>query len=291
LAKRPDRGWPERGWAVCGNCGAFRQGLTLPPACATCGATRNADAGQFVIPVFGFVGARGDRKQPGEARPPSAGFVEVYFSEYQTDDRSQLQFSPDMPRVSYRYSRQGRITVLNRGQRGRGFQVCDWCGFGRVARHAPHTAHKDPRRQRDCTGPLVHRQLGHEFLTDVLELRLSVARFGEEAARSTLYALLAATPAAGVRLGEMDGTVFRYSPDDSVALVLIDDVPGGAGHALRVSGNLRGVFEAARRNVGQCECGVDSSCYSCLRHYRNQRWHDVLTRKAAIEVLDAVLGG
>lgn len=295
LGKRPDRDWPVRGWAVCGICGAFRQGLATPLACTTCGATQNALSGEFVIPVFGFVGARADRKQPGEARPPSAGFVEVYFSEYQANDPSRLEPSTDTPKVSYRYSRQGRITVLNRGQKGRGFEVCEWCGFGRLppdgqTRRGPRTAHADPRLLRDCNGPLVHRHLGHEFLTDVLELRLDVPRFGDEAALSTLYALLAATPAAGVRLGEMDGTVFRYSPAHSVALILIDDVPGGAGHALRVSGSLRAVFEAARRNVARCECGVDSSCYSCLRHYRNQRWHDVLTRQAALEVLDAVLG-
>jgi ATP-dependent helicase YprA (DUF1998 family) len=171
--------------------------------------------------------------------------------------------------------------------------VCDWCGFGRVppnTQRQTDLTHKDPRRQRECSGPLVRRQLGHEFLTDVLELRLGVAQFGEDAARSTLYALLAAIPAAGVRIGEMDGTVFRYSPDHSVALVLIDDVPGGAGHALRVSANLHTVFEAARRNVAQCECGSDSSCYSCLRNYRNQRWHDVLTRQTAMDVLDSVLG-
>jgi len=37
-------------------------------------------------------------------------------------------------------------------------------------------------------------------------------------------------------------------------------------------------------------CGIETSCYSCLRGYRNQFHHATLSRHEALEVLDAVLG-
>lgn len=294
LGTRPNRAWPSRHWAVCGECGGYRQAVVeLAPDCPSCGSFEKSAQGTFVIPVFGFLGGRSDRG-PGEARPGNKNFAELHFSDYQAGDPSQLALAPDLARVEVRFSRQGRITVLNRGSQGRGFQVCEWCGFARVPvaaskAKAPKT-HKDPRRPRDCSGSLRWLQLGHDFLTDVVELRLGVPKLDEAEGRSVLYALLAGTKAAGVREGEMDGTMFHYGRGLPPALVLLDDVPGGAGHALRVSESLRAVFEEARRVVSQCDCGIETSCYGCLRHYRNQRWHDVLSRRAAIRVLDAMLG-
>ena len=38
-------------------------------------------------------------------------------------------------------------------------------------------------------------------------------------------------------------------------------------------------LEAAYRRVeGSCECGEDTSCYGCLRNYRNQFAHTQLRR-------------
>ena len=39
-----------------------------------------------------------------------------------------------------------------------------------------------------------------------------------------------------------------------------------------------------------CECGPETSCYTCLRSYSNQLYHEQLSRGAAAEVLRLVLG-
>ena len=105
-------------------------------------------------------------------------------------------------RIRQRYSRFGKLVVINSGKVGRGFRICPWCGFadqapepekstGRQKRkEAPH---RNPRTQRECAGPLMTRHLGHEFLTDVIEWRFG--GFIQEAAnirmwRSVVYALL-----------------------------------------------------------------------------------------------------
>jgi ATP-dependent helicase YprA (DUF1998 family) len=72
-------------------------------------------------------------------------------------------------------------------------------------------------------------------------------------------------------------------------LVIFDTVPGGAGHARRLGAHLRPLAEAALDRVSRCECGDDTSCYSCLRSYGNQLWHDQLSRGTAAAVLRSIL--
>ena len=204
LKSQIGRAWPSRHWAVCRVCGAYRDGLTeVAPACSVCGSTdvdpmRN---GRYVIPVFGFVGERAKRS-PGESRPGRVGTTETFFTDYKEGDPTTFEevaelFGPG-GRVEVRVSRQGRLTVLNRGPMGRGFQLCPRCGHGEPApapgaagRGRRRAGHRDIRRAvgRDCSNWLEAAQLGHEFLTDVVEIRTS-SPLSDEAARSALYALL-----------------------------------------------------------------------------------------------------
>jgi hypothetical protein len=48
-------------------------------------------------------------------------------------------------------------------------------------------------------------------------------------------------------------------------------------------------MEAALERVSRCECGDDTSCYSCLRSYGNQMWHEQLSRGLAADVLRRIL--
>ena len=69
--------------------------------------------------------------------------------------------------------------------------------------------------------------------------------------------------------------------DFYTAIILFDDVPGGAGHVKRLAEKdaLKRLLEATRGKVkGGCGCGEETSCYRCLRNYRNQFCHDQLKR-------------
>jgi ATP-dependent helicase YprA (DUF1998 family) len=295
LSTRAARAWPELFWAVCPDCGAFRRSIgPLEPPCPVCASHQAAtDRGQFVIPVFGFAGGR-DEKGPGESRPPRNNYSELFFSEYQGATPDQPAAVPGLgaEKLQCRFSRQGRISVLNRGPRQAGFHICTSCGFAKPAGGRGTTAaqHSDPRYPgRNCRGALRWLQLGHEFLTDVVELRIHVPQFTRLRARSIMYALLAGVGALAIRTEEMDGTLFAYASGVPPALVLLDTVPGGAGHAQRVARDLRLVATEARRIVASCECGPDSSCYGCLRNYRNQPWHEEIRRDWALEVLGGLL--
>jgi hypothetical protein len=43
--------------------------------------------------------------------------------------------------------------------------------------------------------------------------------------------------------------------------------------------------------VSECDCGEETSCYGCLRSFRNQRHHEELSRRAAIDVLRPLVSG
>ena len=303
LRVQPGREWPKRVLAVCKRCGAVREGLTeVRPDCGVCHSTeRDAfHSGDFVIPVFGFLGSRSSNK-PGDSRPGRGSSPVSYFSEYQ-DREPDLTVIPELSHggqlTQIRSSRQGRITVINRGPASRGYQVCYRCGYGAPAPvvgegggRRKTTGHRDIRRpgSKECTNWLKTVFLGHEYLTDVVEIRTSI-QMSDEDARSTLYALLEGAATLSIKREELDGTLYTYGFGEPSAFVVFDTVPGGAGHAQRVGRQLEAVVHAGLQRVEACSCGPETACYQCLRSYSNQTWHESLSRGAAISVLSRLVG-
>jgi hypothetical protein len=75
-------------------------------------------------------------------------------------------------------------------------------------------------------------------------------------------------------------------------LILYDNVPGGAGLVARLEEGevLRACLEAAHARVrGNHGCDESTSCYGCLRSYRNQFAHQYLQRGPVMRYLDALL--
>ncbi|OKJ88244.1 hypothetical protein AMK33_37680 [Streptomyces sp. CB02400] len=70
--------------------------------------------------------------------------------------------------------------------------------------------------------------------------------------------------------------------------LLFDTTPGGAGNTIRIGEHLEAVVEAAVDRVDGCECGPESSCYACLRTFRNERFHELLSRREAMVLLGAL---
>lgn len=290
----PDRRPPTHSWAVCSGCGGFRTRLGDDPGpCEGCAeSVTNTRAGQFVIPMFGFIG-RSSREKPGESRPPKAGSSEFHFSAYMSDPPEFQSTEVGRRQVRLRTSPQGQITVINRGAAGRGFRICLSCGYAEGApdKDAPQMVdgHRRPGSRGECGGASAYRHLGHQYLTDVVEVEPPTAMTTTEA-RGTLYALLEAVPEIGIARGDVNGTLRPSGGSGRISLVLFDSVPGGAGHARRIAEQIADLLWAALRVVEHCECGIDSSCYGCLRSYSNQQYHDELVRGHALDGLKVLLG-
>jgi ATP-dependent helicase YprA (DUF1998 family) len=118
---------------------------------------------------------------------------------------------------------------------------------------------------------------------------LDVGHAPEATRYSLLFALLeGASSALDISRDDIGGVLYRRA-GGAMNPVLFDTVPGGAGGPARIAANFRDVLEAAHARVHRCDCGPETSCYSCLRNYPNQNSHDRLRRDAAIHALEALL--
>ncbi len=296
----PGKALIRKRWAVCLHCRRFRSRLFELEGdwpCPTCASNMISGGGTFVIPSFGFVGRRVEEK-PGESRPQKTGFSERYFDEYEGDPPAAEWRKLRGSSLELRYSRQARITVINTGGRS-GFIFCTSCGYvtnqrpkagKRKKKKAEEEGHARPRAGGGtCTTFTSFVQLGHQYLTDAVEIRFESGVLPPGSEQSTLQAILAATNAVGISPNDVDGDVAPYSAEPASGLVLFDAVPGGAGHASHLADRLETLFDAAYSIATSCECGEDSSCYACLRSYRNQRHHDSLERGLAVRALQQVV--
>ncbi len=227
----------------------------IPATCSICGGNVLGWPklyGSYIIPEFGFVVSRDEPRPSGEARPQRIYSSRVYFADYalpvkdgQEQPTPPLEAVDDLSSASAqlwkRYSRYDKLALVNPGIMGRGFKVGGVCGF---AEPAPETltgrrrisrrpeAHPSPRTGQYCAGMIYSYHLGHEFTTDVLELRFA----GPLASNpvydlwwSVLFALLeGSSQALGIRRDDLDGTLYRHRDSPVPALVLFDNVPGGA---------------------------------------------------------------
>jgi hypothetical protein len=184
----------------------------------------------------------------------------------------------------------GKLIAISEGRNSAGFLICDWCGWGTVAGPKVKGSHPHLLKDGECTGPLQMKSLAHPYETDLLEITfdsipgLSGTTVGEW--RSVLYALFeGAFECLDISRDDIDGTLYPKA-GRKISLVLFDTVPGGAGGALRIARSFPQVMKAALQRMARSECGEETSCYGCLRNFRNQAFHDQLRRGDALEFLD-----
>ncbi len=315
-------------FAECKNCKRFNmaKGKDRPTQCKTCSSGLFYDAnwtsGTYIKPEFGFI-ADQFVGEPTDSRPPRLYSSRVFFDDYQTpkekeNDRSadtgllpDLSMSNRQVQISTRYSRYGQLVVVNHGLNGRGFNICAFCGYAEAVPEAKpektpkkrsgvatqnRPSHKNPRSGKECSGHFEQRRLGHDFITDVLEIKIEGSILYQiqvpehkDLWRSVLYALLeGASQGLGIRRSDLNATLYPYS-HSTQALLLYDDVPGGAGHVRRIKDALPEVFQVALDRVKSCQCGPETACHECLWNYYNQPYHEYLSRGLAIEFLERVL--
>ena len=299
LKRLPQLAWPRYQYAICEECGRYESALAeagdIPTHCQSCGNGLNTPR-SFIEPKFGFQTRSDQPKAPGESRPERTYSSRVYFAGDSGGQDETFRLDRNGILVEGSYARHGQLAVVNRA----GFKICSQCGFALRASHESPRSHQSAWG-RDCNGSLTFSDLGHQFLSDILDLRIQGhTPQNEHFWLSLLYAILeGASSALNVRRQDLDGCLYPYADRNMApALVLFDDVPGGAGHVYRVREYFDAVLRAARDRVdGRCGCGGgpngpgDTSCYGCLRNYRNQFCHDALSRGAISQFLGRLLPG
>lgn len=296
LKKHPTKGWLEYHYAICPNCKGFERKIAknddLISICKFCGNEANTKQwrkGTYIIPEYGFVNDINDPKPVGNSRPEKFYSSRVYYNGdatlfepilYESQDKSVL--------ITAKSGIRGKLIVINDAKKMH-FWVCTTCGYADIDKEKLKD-HKKYWRVK-CEGSRRKFALGHEFLTDIIQIDFgSYSDFREGFWESIMFALLeGVSDTLEIERGDIDGCL--YYTNKSCNIILYDDVPGGAGlvRSIIKSPQIFGdVIKNAYKRMLICSCGGEtgeSSCYSCLQNYRNQYCHAYLKRSYPIEFL------
>lgn len=197
-------------------------------------------------------------------------------------------------------SQNDEMAVLNDND----FYVCNMCGYtdqdSKLFAHKKKLKHKNIGGYPCANDTLYKYSLGYRFQTDVTQIRFLDQEIRSiDEGISILYGVIRGVCSyLNIEQDDIAGCIhYFYNPISKLAnysLVLYDTTPGGAGHVKRIAegNNLEMALREALQLMRQCDCGgqnMDTSCYSCLRTYRNQKYHDMLQRGYVVRFLESIL--
>lgn len=272
--------------------------------CEICGEIVQKE-NTFIIPEYGFIISKNFEKATTK-KPKKTYKGEIYYigDKNELKESYLMEYMINRRIVKVKSTSNDELVVINKSK----FLVCNECGFTKIEDKEikenyilDKDKHENPYGSKCDNNKLYKRTIGHKFKTDVAAIIFD-DYIDYEKALSILYSLLeGVSEYLGIERKDISGTISRNKLEGGsweTSLVLFDTVPGGAGHVRRIGKanevELIEIFKAALKVVKQCNCGQDSNgdsaCYSCLCNYYNQRQHDIIKRKYAIEFFEEFLG-
>lgn len=271
--------------------------------CEICGEAVRKD-NTFIIPEYGFIISPQINKSTTK-KPERTYRGEIFYigDKTETIEKEQKELKINGSPIRIKSTSNDELVVINTSN----FFVCNSCGYSTVNEKLKDASFMDDKDThntpfgRTCNNKKLYRRtLGHKFKTDVAYI--SVSRYLEkERALSVVYSLLeGVSQYLGIERNDISGTL-HYNRLESgnweTNFILFDTVPGGAGHVRRIGEadevQLASMLEKSLDIVKQCNCGEDSNgdaaCYSCLCNYYNQKHHDIIKRRYAIEFFEGLL--
>ena len=206
------------------------------------------------------------------------------------------------------------LLVSNTGPKKDGYTYCVKCGRIEASSDptpllsAPHRKPFPDEKEPMCegAGTTRHIVLGTDFITDIalfsmdveLPLRLRPGQYPTAVALRTVSEALAkaASQILEIEPGEL---MAEYRPSLTpegrdglkAEVFLYDTLPGGAGFSSQLVERGTELFQRALRLVKTCPENCDTSCYRCLRSFKNKFEHGLLDRHVAAELLEYLLTG
>jgi superfamily II DNA/RNA helicase len=299
LKKVASKEWEKRYYKRCPEHNCFvqwREGQPEPELECGCDWEKKT----YIIPSFGFVVSSKEIIKEPKVRPGRMFSTKPYFAGALPDSLNKPDihlFTETDPLIKLKPAQPGLMAVLCEGKKENAFYICEKCGYG-TTKLPSDPSHTNARGEK-CNGKLSVYSLGHEFITDVLELRLllpaSPGTHILSLGMSLAYAIAeGAAQALGIpsndlntAIGEIPSVTREVPP-----ILLYDAVPGGAGivSSLEKPEIIVDTLRFALKRVsGSCGCDPDTSCYGCLRSYKNQFAHHFLKRGLAKEYLERLL--
>ena len=207
------------------------------------------------------------------------------------------------------------LLVSNTGPQNDGYVYCTSCGKIESSHEREpklQEIHRKPypevRNKSNClnTNPTRNVVLGSDFITDIALFSIRVEsplslRPGNSSTNVVLRTVSEALSQAACQRLEVEGgelmAEFRpaLTPDGKkgteAEIFLYDTLAGGAGFSRLVADFEQELLIDALRVLQSCPEGCDTSCYRCLRSYKNKFEHSLLDRHAGAELLEYLLTG
>lgn len=254
--------------------------------CDACNTLNDPSESFFVVPIKGF--KADTRKSTSKNVKPKKTYANDICYIGNGTYETHTSYKNRMDIIS---SVDEELMVLNESA----FYMCQKCGYTIISNdddivgkriinknHGP--------KSNECNSPLERTSLGYTFKTDIIKLKMGKF-FSLEQSLSFVYALLdGISKVCTIERKDINGLCVK-EPDSSFSIVIYDDVPGGAGHVKQlINLNLfERILKETYNKIKDCTCALDTSCYNCLRNYKNQRIHKKLTRSNAIDILTFLL--
>jgi ATP-dependent helicase YprA (DUF1998 family) len=284
-------------WAWwCDQCGGAGSDHQMADCCPHCGDP-NVKTEQFLEPA----GFRVDWNAQPHADTDQAVYIEPKSPKVSVGDVSwQPLLQPGTGRV--RASHDGYIYHHSRGPNDKGYEICLECGRAAEAgtnalkEHKPLTP-RDRKAADRCPGNdqgyAITRALalGHEVLTDVVEVQLpglesdGAAWALGAALRESLARWLGIEPRElGISVVAREGELGRKAP----SIYIFDEASGGAGYAPRLLDDIFHLFERAS-HILDCPRECEMGCSACVLAPDLHQQQGRLDRRAALTAVQAFL--
>lgn len=305
IKKVPRLGWKIYDYKQCPSCNTLNIAVHITEndagteekeleTCKQCNETLAFSKQSFIIPEFGFEADRIEK--PGLRKPERTYRGDIAYTGY--NNRIELgEIIIGNAVIEIGTSQNDEMAVLNENN----FYVCTACGYtdqdDKCFAFTKKMKHKNVGGYPCINDVLRKYSLGYRFKTDVTQIRFIDPEIqSTTVARSILYGVLkGACSYLNIEESDVSGCIHYFynktSRQPNYSLILYDTTPGGAGHVKRICEQkaFENVLRETLQLMKQCDCGgeaMDTSCYACLRSYRNQKYHDILQRGYVIEFLE-----
>jgi hypothetical protein len=207
------------------------------------------------------------------------------------------------------------LLVSNTGPKREGYLYCTKCGRIEASSDPDKkllNEHRRPYPERDskkiCEGGGLshHLVLGTDFITDIAlfslrvepPMRLIPGDYPTDVALRTVSEALAKAAAKILEI-EPDELLAEYRPALTESgtkgleaeIFLYDTLPGGAGFARQLASRGEELLRVALTLLKACPEDCDTSCYRCLRSFKNKFEHSLLDRHVGAELLEFLVNG
>lgn len=305
--------WPTYKYLQCEHCRSINQSINVSSIelrkCVQCGEDLVGSPSEYIIPKFGFI-AEKNEKDVGINKPERTYHGAIsYIGDEKNIEFAEYDVNGMLLRVGK--SAMDSLLVLNESP----FFVCKTCGYTTIKDGRDGTgyefrtvltetkSHNTPSGYKCNNKRLQRFSLGHEFKTDVIMLKFPLYVIDSRdigIAWSILYSLLEGlSRCLNIDRKELSGCLQWFKDDEcsygNFGFVLFDNTPGGAGYVRQLEAPklIEKMFNSAYSIVKNCDCGgvlADTSCYNCLRNYYNQKQHEIIKRKYAMQFFEKMMG-